>query len=98
MSDSCRTFRDSLLAETVDELTATEQQSLARHLGECSDCSKLRLVLEVDDRRLSAFVSSTDATIARLQDRIMERVRGSEPSTKRTRFEKPRFHIATRLR
>lgn len=74
MSEQCRKFEDLIVAETAQELSDMDRDSLAGHLEDCSACQALQRSFIHDDRHLSAFVGATDEVLAGLEDRIMQKV------------------------
>jgi hypothetical protein len=76
MNDTCHTYRDLLVADSLNELSAAERESLERHLQTCRHCQALAEALREDDRRLDEFVASADPALARIEQRISTELDG----------------------
>ncbi len=73
MPEGCCWIEDLLVAGTLHELSAADRETLAGHLRECADCRQHWQALQEDDRRLSAFVQSTEDALARVESHVMDR-------------------------
>lgn len=98
MNERCQPFERLILNGIQQPLPATQQEILDRHLATCPDCRELRLALDHDDQRLSAFVSATDGVFARLEDRIMQDLNQAEQTPTRESTLFIRFVSSRRAR
>lgn len=75
MREQCSRIEELLIASTLHEISESDRKTMEEHLAECPKCRQYHLVLQEDDRRLSAYVKATEPVIHNLEDRVMKNVK-----------------------
>jgi len=92
MGDRCHTYRDLLVASTLQDLADAKLGALREHLERCPDCKALQRQLREDDVRLDDFVTATVGRLEDLPAEVMAAIgSGSKIDRRSTQWRKPRL-------
>ena len=75
MTDECPKIQDQITEWINGILPAEQIRTVEDHLLTCPDCQGYRDALEHDGQMLSDYVQSVDELVARLEDRVLEKLK-----------------------
>ncbi len=74
MTNECSKIQDQITESMNGLLSAEEIRAIEEHLETCPACQAYREALEHDGQLLSEYVQSADIMVARLEDRVLEKL------------------------
>jgi anti-sigma factor RsiW len=90
MREQCSRFEELLIASTLHEISESDRTILEEHLAHCPECPQYHRDLQEDDRRLSAYVKTTEPLMHDLESRVLRHVAERIPE-KQGKVVKARF-------